>query len=77
MSAYTPEQIQWLQDHSSETRVPSIHISNGICVAVATIAVVLRFLARRLGRNGLGKDDICLFVAYVCPNIFVMQQPQY
>ena len=64
-AAFTPEQLKYLQDHSSETRVPSIHISNGICVAAATIAVVLRFCARRLGRTGLGKDDYCLFLAYV------------
>ncbi|RYP72061.1 hypothetical protein DL770_008018 [Monosporascus sp. CRB-9-2] len=64
-AAFTPEQIKYLQDHIDETRVPSIHISNGICIGAATIAVILRFFARRLGRSGLGKDDYCLFLAYV------------
>ncbi|KAI2471799.1 hypothetical protein F4781DRAFT_420450 [Annulohypoxylon bovei var. microspora] len=65
MSAFTPEQIEYVQDHAGETRVPSIHISNGIRIGAATIAVILRFFARRVGRTGLGKDDYCLFVAYV------------
>lgn len=64
-AAFTPEQIKYLQDHIDETRVPSIHISNGICIGAATIAVVLRSFARRLGKTGLGKDDYCLFLAYV------------
>ncbi|RYP61826.1 hypothetical protein DL771_009992 [Monosporascus sp. 5C6A] len=64
-AAFTPEQIKYLQDHIDETRVPSIHISNGICIGAATIAVILRFFARRLGRSGLGTDDYCLFLAYV------------
>lgn len=61
----TPEQILYLQERIDETRVPSIHVANGICVGAATISVVLRFLARRSGGANLGKDDYCLFVAYV------------
>lgn len=64
-AAFTPEQIQWLQDHADDTLVPSIHIANGICVAAATISVVLRYFARRSGGANLGRDDYCLFLAYV------------
>ncbi|KAI0386307.1 hypothetical protein F5Y04DRAFT_289982 [Hypomontagnella monticulosa] len=63
--ALTPEQIKYLEDRIDETRVPTIHICNGIFVGAATISVVLRFLSRRLGHLGLGKDDYCLFIAYV------------
>lgn len=61
----TPDQLQYLQERVDETRVPAIHVSNGICIAAATISVVLRFFARRLSRSGFGKDDYCLFLAYV------------
>ncbi|KAI7786484.1 hypothetical protein LA080_003728 [Diaporthe eres] len=63
--AFTPEQIQYLQDHADDTLVPSIHIANGICVAAATISVILRYLARRSLGTSLGRDDYCLFIAYV------------
>lgn len=64
-AAFTPEQLQYLQDHAGDTLVPSIHIANGICVAAATISVILRYLARRTLGASLGRDDYCLFVAYV------------
>ncbi|KAI1384251.1 uncharacterized protein F4822DRAFT_434190 [Hypoxylon trugodes] len=65
MSAFTPEQIQYLEEHIDETLVPSIFISNGICLGAATISVVLRFFSRRLSGSGLDKDDYCLFLSYV------------
>ncbi|KAI1779058.1 hypothetical protein F4818DRAFT_238049 [Hypoxylon cercidicola] len=65
MATPTAEQIQYMQDHIEETRVPGIHISNGICIGAATISVILRFFARRTGGLGLGKDDYCLFLGYV------------
>ncbi|TEY44415.1 hypothetical protein BOTCAL_0351g00120 [Botryotinia calthae] len=61
----TPEQIQYMQEHIDDTLVPSMHISNGIMAGVATISVVMRFMARRMNASGIGKDDICLFVAYM------------
>ncbi|THV46088.1 hypothetical protein BGAL_0418g00100 [Botrytis galanthina] len=60
----TPEQIQYMQEHINDTLVPSMHISNGIMVGAATVSVVMRFMARRMSASGIGKDDICLFVAY-------------
>jgi hypothetical protein len=71
--ALTPEQIQWLQDHIEETQVPAIHISNGVCLAAATISVILRFAARRSSKANLGRDDYCLFLAYVRFTLSVLQ----
>ncbi|OTA93718.1 hypothetical protein M434DRAFT_395395 [Hypoxylon sp. CO27-5] len=65
MAVPTTEQIRYMQEHINETRVPGIHISNGICIGAATLSVVLRFFSRRVGRLGLGKDDYCLFLGYV------------
>jgi hypothetical protein len=67
----TPEQIQYMQEHIGDTLVPSMHISNGIMVGAATISVIMRFMARRISGSGIGKDDICLFVAYVSCILFV------
>lgn len=64
-SAYTPEQIRYLEDHADDTLVPSIHIANGICVFATTISVILRYMARRAGGAELGRDDYCVFLAYV------------
>lgn len=65
MPTPTPEQIQYMQEHINDTLVPSMHISNGIMVGAATVSVAMRFMARRMSASGIGKDDICLFVAYV------------
>ncbi|KAI1144247.1 hypothetical protein F5Y05DRAFT_364115 [Hypoxylon sp. FL0543] len=65
MAVPTEEQIQYMKEHIDDTRVPAIHISNGICIGAATLSVALRFFSRRVGRLGLGKDDYCLFLGYV------------
>lgn len=65
MAVPTAEQMQWMQDNIEDTRVPGIHISNGICLAATTISLVLRFISRRTGGRGLGRDDYCLFLGYV------------
>ncbi|RYP66357.1 hypothetical protein DL771_007863 [Monosporascus sp. 5C6A] len=41
-AAFTPEQIKYPQDHIDETRVPSIHTSNGICIGAATTVGIPR-----------------------------------
>ncbi|KAI1420073.1 hypothetical protein F5Y12DRAFT_774763 [Xylaria sp. FL1777] len=61
----TLEQIDYLKSHASETRIPLIHTLNAIFLFATTLSVILRFLSRRIGRSGLGKDDYCLLVAYV------------
>ncbi|KAI1325108.1 hypothetical protein F5Y16DRAFT_423327 [Xylariaceae sp. FL0255] len=61
----TAQQIQYMQEHINETRVPSIHISNAICLGATTISLALRFAARHYGRSGVGKDDYSILLTYL------------
>ncbi|KAI1370789.1 hypothetical protein F4677DRAFT_437502 [Hypoxylon crocopeplum] len=65
MATPTPEQIKYMQDNIDESLVPAVNISSGVLIGAATIAVVLRFLARRMAGAGLGRDDYCLSLAYI------------
>ncbi|KAK4031578.1 hypothetical protein C8A01DRAFT_51390 [Parachaetomium inaequale] len=60
----TPEEIQYMEDHIDESLAPALHISAAVAMTAATVAVILRFLARRKTESGLGGDDYCLFLGY-------------
>ena len=61
----TPSELQYIQEHIEDTRVPAIIISSITCGVLTCIFVALRFLARWLNRAGFGKDDYCLVVGLV------------
>ncbi|KAK6069356.1 hypothetical protein SCUP234_07406 [Seiridium cupressi] len=61
----TAEQMHYMEDHVNEASVPSIYISSGILAGASTIAIILRFLARRMSRSCLGKDDYTIFIGYI------------
>lgn len=66
----TASELQYLQEHIGETRVPGIIISSVICGLMTCICVALRFLSRFLNRAGVGKDDYCIITGLVslrCP----------
>ena len=66
MEKPTPEEIEYQIDHRHESYARETHISMSICLALATTAVVLRVLARRMKNAALGKDDYMIFAALVC-----------
>ena len=61
----TPAEIMEQEMHVSDTMVPSIIASNAICFAIACIAVVLRFLARRMSKTKYEADDWLVLVGLV------------
>lgn len=63
--ALNDAEIEYMEAHINDSKVPSIWISSFLCIAAATIAVILRFIARKFNGNGLGKDDFSIFVGYV------------
>lgn len=65
MEKPSPEQIEYQLEHYNDSYVNEIHISMSICLALATVAVILRILARRMNKASLGKDDHMIFVALV------------
>lgn len=65
MERPSPEEIEYQIEHYDESYVDEIHISMSICLALATVAVILRVLARRMSKASIGKDDHMIFVALV------------
>ena len=61
----TPEQIQYMQDHIDEDRRPWLVGVNVSFIAIAVVAVVLRFYARKKVMARLGVDDWLIAAAGV------------
>lgn len=64
-SGFTPAEIQYQLSHLDETKVPIIMGAVGAFTTLATIAVFLRILVRRLKKNKYQADDYTLFIAFV------------
>lgn len=65
MEKPTPEDIQYQLEHHNDSFVDEVLVSMSICLALATIAVILRVVARRMSKASIGKDDHMIFVALV------------
>lgn len=52
-------------EHINDNRGPDLIATYSICISLAYIAVILRFIARRAGRNALLWDDWMIVVALV------------
>ena len=66
MAAPTPAQIQYMEAHISDDRRPGLIASVVIPLSIASIAVVLRFIARRRVRAPLLADDWLILASLVC-----------
>ena len=51
--------------HIHDSRVPKVIVSLAVCLPAAYIAVVLRFVSRRIGRVPLKADDWWIVVGLV------------
>lgn len=65
MERPTPEELQYQYEHYDESYVPQVRVSMSICIALATVAVVLRVIARRMNNAALGHDDRVIVFALV------------
>lgn len=61
----SPAELMEQEMHVSDTMVPDIIAVNVACFTIACIAVVLRFLARRMARVRYEADDWLIVVALV------------
>lgn len=61
----SPAELMEQKMHVSDTMVPNIIAANAICFTIACIAVILRFLARRMARVRYEADDWLIVVALV------------
>ena len=66
MSAFTPEELAYLEAHKDESRVHEIHWVYSVPIAFGILSTLLRLWAKRIGRNGITLDDWLIVVATVC-----------
>lgn len=60
-----PAEAQYQLAHINESRVPAIVSSQIACLVIAVIAVVLRFVSRRMIKTALKADDWMIVAALV------------
>lgn len=60
-----PSEVQYQLAHIHEDRASAIIISHAVLLPLAVIAVVARFIARRLCKAHIGLDDYMIVVALV------------
>ena len=65
MASLTPSEIQYQLSHASDDRSANVIAAITTCLCLATIAVALRVLARRMMKTPLGADDWMIFTALV------------
>ena len=65
MAEPSPSEIAYEKAHINQSRQVNLAVSNGICLGIAYIAVLLRFISRRLAKTPNGKDDWWTWIALV------------
>lgn len=64
-SPLSPSEIKYELAHSHDNRASNITVSSIICISLATLAVMLRLLARRLSKVKILADDYMMIFALV------------
>lgn len=65
MALPTPEEIQYQIEHIHDDRSGDMLISNATGIAIAAIAVLLRFISRRMCKASIQADDWMILIAMV------------
>ena len=65
MVQLSPQEIEYQKLHVHDDRSQDIVSSHAICITLAFLAVVLRFLSRKLGKIPIGADDWTIILAFV------------
>lgn len=60
-----PEQAQYQLAHIHESKIDQVAISYFISLPIAVLAIIMRFLSRRIGGTPYGADDWVIVVALV------------
>ena len=60
-----PAQAQYQLDHVDESRADNIRSSLIACLVIATVAVILRFISRRMVTTSIKADDWMIVAALV------------
>lgn len=65
MASLSEAEIEYEKAHIKQNRQLGIGVSNGICLGLAFIAVLLRITARHLARTRVGVDDWWAWISLV------------
>ena len=65
MAQLSATEVQYERENIRQDQLPRIVASYATCLSLAYIAVVLRFIARRISRAPLQADDLTIFIALV------------
>lgn len=60
-----PKEAQYQLAHIHDSRKASVAAAYAVCLPIAFIAVIMRFVSRRIGRVSYGLDDWVIVMAYV------------
>ncbi len=60
-----PAQAEYQLEHVEESRVNDVLSSLISCLVIATVAVILRFISRRMVKTGVKADDWMIIAALV------------
>ena len=64
MARPTAMDMTYQSAHIGDDRRRDVVVSHAICITLAVIAVVLRFVSRRIGKVKVGWDDYVLLAAF-------------
>ena len=65
MAELSPSEIANEEPYIDQNRQTVLSVCNGIFLAIAYIAILLRFISRRLAKTHNGKDDYWIWIALV------------
>ena len=65
MEKPTPAEISYQEDHYTQSRAHPVLVVCVTCFTLASVAVFLRLLSRRMARSSMAKDDFMICVALV------------
>ena len=65
MVLLSPSDIQYQRAHASEDKSKGVVVGCVICTVVSYIAVLLRFVSRRLSKTAIKSDDAMMILTLV------------
>ena len=67
-----PEEAQYQLVHINESKRASIVITYIICIPILVLAIIMRFVSRRIGRTKYGADDWVMLLGLVITVLFLL-----
>ena len=66
-----PEEAEYQLAHINDSKIGSTATAYIICVPIGVLAVIMRFVSRRIGRTAYGADDWTVVVGMVTYGFFM------